>query len=189
MLPFALTLALASAEGGAPPVILEEQESDTTTAPSMLAHEAKGWGVGVILGLPTGLSAAYHTDGRVFYDLALAWSFERGTLATHGDLLVTLAELRTDDVADMSFPVWIGLGPRIRLGDTLDTPGSDMLTLGARVPVGMSFIHDGVPIEAFLEFAPGIGLYPSTAPTFDVAIGGRYYFGAKARAAGSVAAR
>ena len=113
--------------------------------------------------------------GRAWYDAALAWSFDRGTLDLHGDVLLTLVDLRTDEIPEIRFPLWIGVGPRIRLGDSPYTLEDEIVNLGVRIPVGMSFIHDGTPLEAFLELGPGIGLYPSTRAFFDVAIGGRFY--------------
>ncbi len=179
---FVFVGAVLAQEGGPPPVILQE-EPERPARESAFDHGAEGWGLGILLGIPTGLSAAYRPGGRAWYDMALAWSFDRGTLDLHGDVLLTLAELRTDEIPDFTFPVWLGVGPRVRLGDSRTTWDEEILGLGVRVPVGMSLVHEGVPLEAFLELAPGIGLYPATVPFFDVAIGGRYYFGRGAPAA------
>ena len=143
-----------------------------------LNRDVGGFGLGILLGLPTGLSAAWRpAQGSVYYDGALAWSFDQGTLHVHGDVLLRLADLRTDEIEDVHFPVYLGLGPRIRLGDSPYTFSTqESVGIGIRVPIGMSFIHDGVPLEAFVELAPGIGLYPATIGTFDAAIGARYYF-------------
>lgn len=144
----------------------------------MLNRDIGGFGLGLLLGLPTGLSAAWRpAEGRVYYDGALAWGFDGGMLHIHGDVLLILADLRTDEIEDVHFPVYLGLGPRIRLEDkSRNEYQQEVSRLGVRVPIGMSFVHDGVPLEAFLELAPGIGLFPAIDGTFDVAIGARYYF-------------
>ena len=140
-------------------------------------RDVGGVGVGIVLGLPTGITVAYRPDtGRVYADAALAWSFDRGNLHVHGDVLLRLADLRTDEIADVHFPVYLGLGPRMRFGNSPYTLADEVVELGVRVPIGMSFIHDDIPIEAFVELAPGIGLFPATVGTFDAAIGARYYF-------------
>jgi hypothetical protein len=173
---FVLTVAWAFAqEGGPPPVVLQDSERVFQTGDPVLGHPARGWGVGVLLGIPTGISVARRETGRAWYDAAIAWSFDRGTLDLHADILITLADLRSDDIADMTFPVWIGVGPRARFGDSPYTSTDEVVALGVRVPLGMSFIHAALPLEGFLEFAPGLGLLPSTTPFFDVAIGARYY--------------
>lgn len=174
-----LLIPVALAQGGPPPTVL----STVPDAPAdpIFNREVEGIGLGVVLGLPTGFSFAARPGGRAWFDAALAWSFDRGTLHLHGDVLLTLADLRTDEIPDVRFPVWIGVGPRTRFGDSPYTLTQEIVNVGVRIPVGMSFIHDNVPLEAFLELAPGIGLYPATRGFFDVAIGGRYYLPKKKR--------
>lgn len=152
-------------------------EGGSTTPTGPLAHPAEGFGVGIILGLPTGISLGWRGDGPVHYDAALAWSFDRGTLALHADALFTVANMRTDDIPDTTWPVYVGVGPRIRVGED-QVPASDStVSLAARVPVGLAVLHDGLPLEAFLELAPGVQVFPATVMTFDIAIGVRFYFG------------
>lgn len=173
-------VGIALAQNGPPPVVLAP-ESEPAEIPPGLDREATGFGLGILLGVPTGFSFAWRPEtGRAWYDGAVAWSFDRGTFDVHADVLLTLADLRTEEIPDVRFPVWIGVGPRFRLGDSPFTVEDEIVALGVRVPVGMSFIHDGLPFEAFLELAPGIGLYPSTRAFFDVALGGRFYFPPKA---------
>ncbi len=160
-------------EGTAPSMTVPRDVSEDPA----LHRDAVGFGLGVILGLPTGISGAYHpTEGRVFYDAALAWSFDRGSLHVHGDVLLRLADLRTEEIQDVHFPLYLGIGPRTRFGDSPYTYDEDYVEIGVRVPVGMSFVHEGLPFEAFVELAPGINLFPATTALFDAAIGGRFYF-------------
>jgi hypothetical protein len=39
----------------------------------------------------------------------------------------------------------------------------------------MGMIHDGVPLEGFVELAPGLLFYPETSFLFDAALGLRFY--------------
>jgi hypothetical protein len=171
---------VGTAFAGGPPatdIPAEEEKKPTDVAAPVFHRQATGWGLGIILGLPTGLSAAYRpAEGRAHYAAALAWSFDKGTLHTHFDAYLTIVDLRTEEIPDVRFPLYVGVGPRLRIGDSPYTTGDDVIDLGIRIPLGMAFMHDDVPLEAFLEVAPGIGLYPSTRAIFDVALGGRYYF-------------
>ena len=179
--------AFANGNGGPPPVILAEEPAPKRSASggdSMLAYEASGWGVGVSLGLPTGFSVANRRAGRMWYEGAVAWSFDRATLDLNASMLVTLGDLRTPDLPDLRFPLSMGVGPRVRLGDNQATNNrAERAVVGVGVPISGSVMHDGVPLEAFLEFVPGIALYPSTDAFFDVAVGGRFYLPPKKRAA------
>ncbi len=156
--------------GDAPTVFTDSNGA----VPSVLAREVGGWGIGVVLGLPTGLSVAYRSGRAVWFDGALGWSVDRGALHAHADVLFTLSHLRSNGIPDVDFPVYLGIGTRTRLGESPfinDGP----VELGVRVPVGMSFIHDGLPVEGFLELAPGVDIYPNVQPLCDIAIGGRFY--------------
>jgi hypothetical protein len=177
VLVFAMAgLASAGEQGGPPPVEVVDPSEHPHASGVNFDRDVKGFGLGIVLGLPTGVSMAYRPGGRAWYDGGVAWSFDNGTLHVHGDVLYTLADLRTDDIPDVDFPVYLGVGPRLRLGDSPYVAGNDPVELGVRVPIGMAFMHDGVPLEAFLELAPGVDVYPRTQAIFDVAIGGRYYF-------------
>lgn len=142
-----------------------------------LSYPADGFGLGIVLGLPTGISLGWRPGDVVNYDAAVAWSFDKGTLALHADALFTLSELQTDDIPDTKFPVWVGIGPRLRVGDEEVPTGESEVSLGVRVPFGMSAIHENLPLEAFLEVAPGVQAFPETVMTFDIAVGLRFYFG------------
>lgn len=135
----------------------------------------EGVGIGLILGAPTGVSLAWRPGGRFMVDGGVAWSFSatgKGWAQLHTDVCIDLADLRTADLPDMHFPIWIGAGPRARLGDGT---GYDAFNLAIRVPVAMGFWHDDVPVEGFVELAPGIGIFPSTEFTMDAAVGVRFY--------------
>lgn len=154
---FAIGVALA-----APPVAASAEGAPT------------GFGLGVVVGEPTALSAAYKGGGRTWIDAAIGWSFPREWMAFHADLLLTPATLASPDLGELRFPLYLGVGPRVRID--FDTYG-DRDSVGVRVPFGMGLYHPSVPVEGFLELVPGIGIIPETEPYVDIGLGVRYYFG------------
>jgi hypothetical protein len=151
----------------------------TALAVDMLHRDPVGVGVGLVLGLPTGFSGAWHREGSpIFFDGAIAWSVDRGNSAflTQASVLFTLSELTTADWSDILFPIYLGVGPRLSIGSAISNQ-SRSAYLGVRVPVGMAIYHRNLPLEGFLELAPGIHVIPDTLFFFDIGIGARFYFG------------
>lgn len=167
MLPaFLLLLPLARAVTPAPVVT------------HSLERDPQGIGIGAMVGLPTGLSLAWKPKLHGFSGAGtVGWDFSTGTLAVGADAIYTLATLHSPEIEEFSFPFYIGLGPRLRLGPGVSAIGYSPPILALRVPLGMAFYHEGVPVEGFLEAAPGIGMVPIVKATFDIVIGGRFYVG------------
>lgn len=139
-----------------------------------LARDPTGIGVGAMLGLPTGLSLAFKPKLEGFSAAGtVGWEASTGTFALGADVIYTLSTLHSPEIEDFSFPIYVGLGPRFRLGPPHSAYAPPVAAL--RVPLGMSFYHEGVPLEAFLEGAPGLGIYPRVQATFDIVLGGRFY--------------
>ncbi|MSQ01660.1 MAG: hypothetical protein EXR71_07175 [Myxococcales bacterium] len=147
-------------------------------AESLINRDAEGIGMGLILGAPTGFSAAWRPGGRFLVDGGVAWSFVptsggvRSYAQLHIDAAIDLADLRTSEMPNMHFPIWMGVGPRTRLGDGT---GYEAFNVAIRMPFGMGFWHDGVPVEGFIEIAPGVGVFPRTEFIVDAALGVRFY--------------
>jgi hypothetical protein len=126
-----------------------------------------GFGLGVIFGEPTGLSAKLWTSEKTALDAAVAWSFVgTGWLHMHADFLIHNFELI--DVSQGSLPVYFGVGAYVGL--------SSDLWLGARVPFGIAYHFDGAPVEVFAEVVPGLKLLPEINFYIGGGIGVRYYF-------------
>ena len=125
------------------------------------------FGVGIILGEPTGLSAKGWLSETVGIDGGAAWSFTGGSyFQLHGDLLVHNFKLFAVETGKMGF--FYGVGARIRFDD--DT------TFSLRVPVGISYEFEKTPIELFLEIVPMLDLVPATEVDIAGGVGFRYYF-------------
>lgn len=139
-------------------------------APSAFATGG-GFGLGIIAGEPTGISAKMWMTQNTAVDAAAAWSFGNGEDAfhLHGDYLLHNTSLF--DVDQGVLALHFGIGGRIKFAnDTL---------VGVRVPVGLTYLFDNVPIDTFLEVVPILDLVNETDLNFNAAIGVRYFFGSK----------
>lgn len=130
-----------------------------------LQAQDSGLGIGVMLGEPTGLSAKIWTTRQMALDAGLAWSFSgNGYLRIHSDLLWHREVFEVDAGR---LPVYYGIGAKLLLASDLG--------FGIRVPVGIAYYFDEVPVDIFLELVPGLDLIPGTALDLDLAIGARYF--------------
>jgi len=129
------------------------------------AQQHPGFGVGVMAGEPTGLSLKWGGASNAFAAGA-AWSFS-GSTAMH----LHLDFIRHTTLFGLSekTPFHYGLGGRVKLYK--DDP-----LIGARVPVGISYLFDAMPIDVFLEIVPILDVLPDVDFGINSAIGARYYF-------------
>jgi len=144
--------------------------------PISLAEGPTGAGIGFILGEPTGLSVSWRRDGPGTFDGAIAWSVPETRVHLHADYLYELTSFRDPAAPVVEFPIHIGIGPRLRLGDG---PSTNSSKIGIRLPVVLGVEATKVPVEGFFELVPVIGLYPSTRPDFDAALGVRVYLNSR----------
>ncbi len=137
--------------------------SCTTTA-----AQDRGFGLGIILGEPTGLSFKKWRSDTTAIGGAVAWSFgKKNELHLHGDYLVhNLDVFRSQK--DKLAPYY-GIGGRIKII-------KDESRLGVRIPLGINYIFEKAPLDIFLEFVPLLDLVPSTDFEVNGAIGIRYFF-------------
>ena len=132
----------------------------------------KGFGGGILIGEPTGLSGKYWLDDSRALDFGLGSSFVHTytALSLHGDLI-----FHNFDIINSQFrlPVYYGFGVRIHLNDK----GGN--TFGARGVAGIAWMLNNSPIDIFIEMAPVFNLFPETSLQLDISIGSRYYFNTK----------
>jgi len=123
------------------------------------------FGLGIILGEPTGVSAKVWMSGSTAVDGAIAWSFaNKSALHIHADFLI-----HNYDIFSKVVPLYYGIGGRIKFRE-------DDTRIGVRVPVGVAYDIPSTQIDLFLEIVPLLNLNPSTSFTMNGAIGGRFYF-------------
>ena len=125
------------------------------------------FGLGVILGEPTGITFKYWSSDKAAFDGALAWSFSReDKFHIHGDYLFHSLNAYTLD--DLPFNLYYGIGIRIKFASETQ--------LGVRIPLGTTYTPTSTPLEIFCEIVPLMDLTPDTAFRFNGGIGIRYYF-------------
>lgn len=147
------------------------------SAGAALSAQTSGFGAGLVLGEPTGLAAKLWLSKEDALDFTAAWSFYRnagdgkdndGALYFHADYLRHFTGVVDVDVKRGELLPYAGLGGKAALGGDF--------YLGVRVPLGLVYAFEKVPLDAFLEIAPAFILVPETG--FDVGggIGLRYWF-------------
>jgi len=121
-----------------------------------------GIGIGLILGYPaTGISAKVFTGSHAF-DAAAAWSLnnEGGYFLAWADYLVHNYSISS------SLPWYLGVGGFVGFGRTAG--------IGARVPLGITYLFDG-PFDIFVEIAHALEILPTLDLNINSGIGFRYY--------------
>jgi hypothetical protein len=125
------------------------------------------FGLGLILGEPTGLSGKYWVSSSCAIDGALAWSLDKKSrVQIHSDYL--WHNFRIISVIKGKLPIYYGLGARL----VFETNN----IFGVRGVLGMDYIFDGTPLDIFLELVPILDLAPKVRMDFNAGIGIRYYF-------------
>lgn len=145
--------------------------------------QGTGFGLGFMLGEPTGISAKYWLAGDRALDAGLAWGlWHGGYVHLHGDYL--FHNMGLIPVGKGKLPLYYGPGLRIRSwnggrywhrGRYHDHNGT-RVDIGVRFPVGLAYLFEGAPVDIFLELVPTLDLMPSTTLDIGGAIGVRYWF-------------
>jgi hypothetical protein len=146
--------------------------------------QESGFGLGIMLGEPTGLSAKVWTGGDNALAFGLAWGGlgRGGYFHAHGDYL--FHNFNVINVSKGKMALHYGPGIRLRTwgsgrywnnGRYYEARGG-YTRLGVRFPVGLTYLFSGAPVDIFLEAAPALDLTPSTSFDVDAALGFRYYF-------------
>lgn len=133
------------------------------------AAEPGGFELGLIIGEPTGISGKLWFDASTAFDAAVSWSLKenrKNDLYLHGDFLWHNYELIKDDSGLV--PIYYGIGGRLIL--------AEKNRLGARVPIGISWLLASAPIDLFVELAGVLDLVPDTDFDVNGGIGIRYVF-------------
>jgi hypothetical protein len=143
---------------------------------STQAYAADQFGLGLILGEPTGLSVKYWLNDENAIDGAAAWSFSgNNSFQLHADYLWHNYDLIDATEAPGKLPVYYGVGARLRFKDD-DRHHDDDIALGIRVPLGVTCLFAKAPFDVFAEIAPILDLTPDADLELSAAIGARYYF-------------
>jgi hypothetical protein len=134
--------------------------------------DAGPFGIGLVLGRPTGVSAAYEMSDNTALAFGVGLNLFDGRHGyLQGDFLFYLPDL----VSGGSITLYPYVGPGIFISD-VGGRGSDRFGLGARVPFGLALDFAKAPIQLFLEVSANLLLVPDVNGDIAGAFGFRYYF-------------
>lgn len=123
------------------------------------------FGLGIIIGEPTGLSCKYWMGSDKAIDGAAAWHLgDNGYLNIHADYL-----LHNRSLIQSNVPLYFGLGVGIGFHE-------EDARIGIRIPLGISYEFPNSPLDAFLEIAPALRILPNTGFGIGAGLGLRFYF-------------
>ncbi len=133
------------------------------------------FGMGLIVGEPTGLSAKYWLRSDRAIDFAFGASF-------FTDFRMHATYLYHVDVFDnQRVPLYYGVGGSIagrtgRVAEIGTDRRRDRVGLGIRGAIGVSYLVPTAPFDLFVEFGSVLIVFPPAALDIDLSIGIRYYF-------------
>lgn len=138
-------------------------------SPAFAGDNAKGFGLGLMLGEPSGLSAKVWTGKRTALAGGLALSAKNDAgVAAHVDYLWFAHNM--DKMDSGILPFYYGVGVRYR-----DRDGRDD-NFGIRIPLGLNYMFARSGFDVFFEAVPILDVAPEQEFGFSVAVGGRYFF-------------
>ena len=131
------------------------------------AAQDSSFGLGIILGEPTGISFKNWIGSSTAIDGGIAWSFyNNDSFHLHADYLVH--NFNIFKVKKGKLALYYGIGGRVKT--------EKKSRVGVRIPVGINYIFGDAPLDIFFELAPVLDLVPSTEFGLTGGIGIRYYF-------------
>jgi hypothetical protein len=144
----------------------------------------KTFGVGLELGAPTGIVGKYFlsSDRALDFGVGDIYNyFDRYGLHIYADYLFHPVSLVS--AAEFELPLYVGLGGRFWSFEDRGAPGGpdDAYALGFRVPVGIAFDFNNVPLDIFVQVIPVFDLFfnygqHSAYLDINASVGIRYWF-------------
>lgn len=135
--------------------------------PSTAEAAPRGFGLGVIVGDPTGVTGGFGLGGNQRFTFGVGFGPFRGEgIVGHVDWQ-WMFPLTSMPRADLS--LYAGVGPSFAFF-------RDNAWLGVRGPAGLSFHFKRVPMEVFVEVAGKLWIVQRSRFGIDAAAGFRYWF-------------
>ena len=139
----------------------------------------RGFGLGFVVGEPTGISAKYWTSSQNAFDFGLGWSVggdridysgvkdNSSRIHFHMDYLWhSFSAIRSTE----RFPLYYGIGGRFNSGGGYDS------SFGIRGVFGIAWLPRDTPLDVFVEVVPVLQLTHSTGFGMDAGLGMRFFF-------------
>ena len=142
----------------------------------------KKFGIGGMLGAPTGLSMKYFIKPKHALDFGVGFGwFGHAALYIHADYKFHITLTKKPKPFELLLYFGGGLKLFLWFNDHerkywLGHKRESYVGLGIRIPIGIAFHLNKIPLDIFFEVVPGIGLFPGFGMFLDGAIGVRYYF-------------
>lgn len=140
------------------------------------------FGLGLELGGPTGLNGKYFLSDSGALNFGLgANGYGRNRDGIHLYLDYLWHPVSLANPPEFQLPLYVGLGGRLWDFDDNDDRFVDEGTaFGIRVPVGVAFDFNNVPLDIFIQVTPTLDFYRGYGDDlgfwFDFSIGIRYWF-------------
>jgi len=129
--------------------------------------QSSGFGAGIMLGEPTGISLKNWISQSNAWDAGIAWKLGKNdAFHLHADYLWHAYDIINVDKGVL--PLYYGIGIRVLF--------TDESHLGIRGVIGLDYLFEGLPLDVFLELVPIFDLVPGTGFSFNGALGIRYFF-------------
>jgi hypothetical protein len=131
-----------------------------------LKAQDSGFGAGIIIGEPTGISGKYWLSGNGSLNMAVAWSLSNDAFYIHADY--ARHAFKPIQVSKGQLPLYYGIGARMVFANDFN--------FGARIPLGINYIFEDAPLDVFAEIVPTLSLIPDTDFDLGGGIGVRFFF-------------
>ena len=143
----------------------------TTASIPASAQDDKTFGLGFIVGEPTGIDAKLFLNGdKKALEFAAAWSLSGDNdFRLQGDYIFHrygLFDLKNQD----EMPLYFGIGGRMILRENVDD------VFGIRFPIGLAYMFANYPFDIFAAIVPILDVAPDTDFDLEGAIGARFWF-------------
>lgn len=135
--------------------------------PSAASAQHTGFGLGFLVGEPAGVNGKLWRSTNTAFVGGLAWSFVHDA-ATDVYTDYVWHSYGVFDVDRGMLPLYLGLGARLALDEES--------RFGFRTVVGLNYLFDTAPLDAFVELAPVLDVAPETELQLNAALGLRYFF-------------
>lgn len=145
---------------------------------SSIYAQTQKFGLGVIIGEPTGLSAKLWTSSNNAFAFGLGWSVSDSRFNRIDSDNKSRIHLHIDYLwhsfnaisSSREFPLFYGIGGRINTGPRYNG------TFGIRGVLGVAWLPRSTPLDVFIEVVPTLYLVNSTSFGVDAGIGARFFF-------------
>jgi hypothetical protein len=176
-----MLLALIASLSAGPLLAAGRGQAHFRSASAPVANRAGKFGVGVIIGNPSGLT------GKYWFDRTWALSFEAGFPGEAGSLLPSFAQPNVGGSVDVTYHKYYIFGKRnwfayncpIYFGGGVWTylPNGGTPQTGVRGDLGVTMLFPGSPFDVFVQASPSVRLTNGVGYTnLGGGLGGRYYF-------------